>query len=361
MKRNYGIDFLRMVLMLMVVVLHILGHGGVIRATGDMTLKYGTAWLLESFAYCAVNSYALISGYVYISSKYRVSSFVQIWLQALVYSLGIAVCMWILKPESFSPERLIFFLFPVSNHGYWYLSAYAGLFVLIPFLNAAIHAIPKETIKIYMGALFFVFTVLTTVFGHDPFSFDDGYGTFWLAYMYAVGACMRKYGWWDTLRTRKALLIYLGSVLVSWGVKMGSERIAMWLQKEPPTAFNLISYTSPTMVLAAVALFLMFKNIVVAPVAARFIAEFSPAAFGVYLIHEHDSISRYFVIDKFGFLAEYSTPVMVMAVLVLAAAVFAVCLLIDWVRVKVFRRLRVKERLETLESKIAGRIGKKSI
>ena len=33
MKRNYGIDLLRMVLMLMVVILHIFGHGGALGAT----------------------------------------------------------------------------------------------------------------------------------------------------------------------------------------------------------------------------------------------------------------------------------------------------------------------------------------
>ena len=68
MKRNYGIDLLRMILMLMVVILHVLGHGGVLDATTPLSAKYCVSWLIESFAYCAVNCYALISGYVYFNA-----------------------------------------------------------------------------------------------------------------------------------------------------------------------------------------------------------------------------------------------------------------------------------------------------
>ena len=62
MKRNYGIDLLRLVLMFMVVVLHVLGHGGVLSAAQPMSGQYITAWLMESLAIGAVNSYAIITG-----------------------------------------------------------------------------------------------------------------------------------------------------------------------------------------------------------------------------------------------------------------------------------------------------------
>ena len=351
MKRNCGIDFLRMILMLMVVILHILGHGGVIGATNQLSVKYGVSWLIEGLAACAVNCYALISGYVYFSSRYKFSSLLQICLQALLYSLGIAICVWILKPEYFSVGSLINYLFPVSKSAYWYLSTYVGLFVLIPFLNAGINALSKEQTKTYLYLMFFVFSILPTIARQDTFFVNSGYSTFWLAYLYVIGACIRKYGWGDTLKPSKAFLIYICSVLISWGIKIVYESITGCLLGEPMTGADFISYTSPTMVIAAVALFLTFKNVTISPKLTGFISEFSPAAFGVYLIHEHECIRGHFISNKFVFLTEFSTPIMVVGIFSCALFIFAGCLFVDWIRHKIFARMRVNERLNKLENK----------
>ncbi|MDE6723424.1 MAG: hypothetical protein K2J55_04430, partial [Eubacterium sp.] len=63
-KRNYGIDLLRIVCMIMVPVLHVLGHGGLLEGAEILSVKYEFVWFLEAAAFCAVNCYALISGYV---------------------------------------------------------------------------------------------------------------------------------------------------------------------------------------------------------------------------------------------------------------------------------------------------------
>lgn len=351
MKRNHGIDLLRMVLMLMVVMLHVLGKGGVLGATSQLSTKYGVSWLMETFAYCAVNCYALMSGYVYIHSKYRLSSLVQIYLQALLYCVAIAACVWVLHPERFSWDSLAYFLSPVSTGQYWYLSGYVGLFILIPFLNAAISSISQKQAKLCLGLAFFVFTVVPTLACYDAFSLGAGYGTFWLILMYLVGACIKKYGWWENAKPYKALFVYIICVLFSWGFKIGYESITAKLQVTPEKWYSFISYTSPTMVIAAVALFLAFKNARISPKLTKLISEFSPAAFGVYLIHEHEFIVARFISGKFAFLAQHSAPVMAMGVFASALAIFAVCLLIDWMRHKVFQWIHIKQFLEKLEEK----------
>lgn len=65
-EKNYGIDALRMLAMFMVVILHILIQGGVLNASGRFLSQYEAGWLLESVAFCAVDVYALISGYVWV-------------------------------------------------------------------------------------------------------------------------------------------------------------------------------------------------------------------------------------------------------------------------------------------------------
>ena len=63
-KPYLGRDRLRMAAMFMVAVLHVLGAGGVLNSATPLSPDYVTAWLLETAAFCAVNCYALLSGYV---------------------------------------------------------------------------------------------------------------------------------------------------------------------------------------------------------------------------------------------------------------------------------------------------------
>ena len=51
-KRNYGIDLLRIVAMFMIIALHALGLGGVVRYAEQFSLNYEAAWLLEVFIFC---------------------------------------------------------------------------------------------------------------------------------------------------------------------------------------------------------------------------------------------------------------------------------------------------------------------
>ena len=125
----------------------------------------------------------------------------------------------------------------------------------------------------------------------------------------------------------------------------------MKLLGKPSAVFYFIAYTSPTIVIAAVALFLTFKNTALSPKVSKAVSMLSPAAFGVYLIHDHRGIREGFIAGRFAFLAEWPIPLMASGVILFALAIFVGCLLIDWGRCQVFRRIRVKERLEKLEDK----------
>ena len=276
MKRNYGIDLLRMVLMFMVVILHTLGHGGIIEATEPLSSQYITAWLIRAFAFCAVNCYAIITGYVYYNSRYKVSSILLIYLQGLLYSVGIAACVWIIKPEYFSLGSLIIRCLPISSNGYWYLSAYVGLFVIIALLNLGIRGLTERQVKMFLIASFIFFTVLPALLGVDPFGVNNGYSTFWLAYLYVVGACIKKYNWGEKFSGFKAMLIYVGAILITWGWKMGWEGITTRFSIDIGSFIKLLSYISPTMLIASIALFFAFKNIKISPKAGTVISIFSP-------------------------------------------------------------------------------------
>ena len=113
-SRNYGIDLLRIVSMLMVVILHVLGQGGVLKTSAPLSVGYEIAWFLEIMCYCAVNCYALISGYVGVGSKFKYSNIVNIWLQVIWYSVGIAFVAALVSPKIYLGDVFEGFL-PVSK------------------------------------------------------------------------------------------------------------------------------------------------------------------------------------------------------------------------------------------------------
>ena len=99
MKRNYGIDLLRLVLMYMVVLVHILGTGGVVWTAPPFSGQYWAAWSLDALCYCSVNSFALITGYVHYGTKYKVSSILSLTAQAFFYSASITLLCALFEPD----------------------------------------------------------------------------------------------------------------------------------------------------------------------------------------------------------------------------------------------------------------------
>ena len=90
-NRNYGVDLLRVVSMIMVIILHILGQGGVLRQLTDLSVKYSIVWFLEICAYCSVNCYALISGFTGYGRKFKPSGIVSLWFRVVFYTVVITV------------------------------------------------------------------------------------------------------------------------------------------------------------------------------------------------------------------------------------------------------------------------------
>ena len=85
-ERNYGIDLLRLVLMYMVCMLHTLGQGGILGVCQAGTVEYKAFWFLEILSYCAVDGFAIISGYMAVDRPRKYEKLVDMWFQAFFYS-----------------------------------------------------------------------------------------------------------------------------------------------------------------------------------------------------------------------------------------------------------------------------------
>lgn len=353
-ERNLGIDLLRMVSMLLVVILHVLGQGGVLSATGksDPGTNYRIAWFLEIAAYCAVNCYGLISGYVGVRSKFKYTNIIMLWLQVFFYTGIITLLFSIFHPAYFEvgeeATELIWKAFlPAVKNQYWYFTAYFAMFFFIPFYNHAINNMPKKQIRAVVIAGIVLFSVLPLLFRagilgkavSNVFYISGGYNMMWLSVLYVTGAYISKYHPFEKIPTYVFFLVYLAAAVGAWFCKF-------YLQGGGVT----VHYTSPFMLVEGVALLEGFSRLKLKPVGPviRFL---SPAAFGVYLVHVHPLIWEEYMKHRYVEFATFGTAKMIFAIFAAVLGIYLFCSAIDLCRHYLFQLLHIRKGLTYLENK----------
>lgn len=347
-ERNWGIDLLRLLSMGMVMLLHILGHGGIHTTAVRFSAQYEISRFLETAAICAVNVYALISGYVGVHARHRFSGLISLWLQVVTYSVGLTALIGWLLPGTVTAETLKHAFFPVTYQQYWYFTAYFAVFFFTPFLNHLLNTLPRRKLQLLLLSLVFLFSLLPTLGNRDIFRTGNGFSALWLAALYLIGGYCRQFEVFRNRSAYKALGVYLACVLIAWGSRWILE--SRWLFEDHDLPGNyLVRYTSPTILLCAVALLALFAGLRVPEGLVRIVRVLAPLSFGVYLIHEQPLIRTHVIIDRFKDYASYSPPLMVGAILGTVCGLFLLCCAIEWLRARLFRLLHLPTLCEKAE------------
>lgn len=333
-KRNYGIDALRLISMLGVVALHVLGRGGVLaNAAGK---KYTVCWFLECLAFCAVNCYGIISGYVCYSEekkKFHYRKYIMMWLQVWFYCVTITGITYIVKPEYIENISLIRVFFPVASNFYWYFTAYTGVFFVMPWLNMFIKERSSKEMNCFIAIIFLVFSCYASVSAllGDPFKLSEGYSFIWLVFLYFIGAWIKKCNIIERVKSGYAYILIFINVCITWYITIYNSNMR-------PV---LISYVSPLMVANAVFLVCTCAKWENGKLWKKIISFFTPAVFGVYLIHVH-AIIWGMMENRFAWIAELSFGKILVALVICISGIFVGGLLIEKIRIELFKWLRVQ-------------------
>ncbi len=350
-NRNYGIDILRILAMFMVVVLHVLGAGGILEDTENMGVMHNAVWLLETAAFCAVDCYALISGYVLSKSRYKYSNIIVLWLQVFVTTVFCYSVFFILGVNEITSTNIKNMLFPVMTGRYWYFTAYFLMYFMIPVLNTAIDKLPRKQFRnMLITILLLVF--LSLLFRVDTFHLINGYCCFWLAYLYLLGGYIRKYDPFSKVTWSEGLLLYFSGVMLAFISKSGIEWLTFKIFGEVRYEEMFIQYTSPFIIAAAIGLFITFSKLKVRK-GVGIVKFFAPLSFGVYLIHTCCWMGSKFW--NFRVFTSHGMPIMLLEVFAISLGVYMLCSVIDFVRYKIFQVFKVKEKVICLEKKLLDR------
>ena len=345
-SRNLGIDILRIVSMIGVVFLHILGHGGLLDSQLSPA-KFSMVWFLELLAYPAVNCFILISGYVGYKGERifpKIKNMLYLMFTVVFYSVLLFFIFKIFMPDAFGLKELAKSFMPTILNRYWFFSAYFGLFLLSPLLNLLVYKSNFKHIFVFL-TVFSLFIIISTV--NDTFLLLEGYSVIWFAFMYLIGAAFKRYNINKLFSKKWWLIIAVTAFAVTYLSKITLHFIDIPFLKSKSDI--LVTYISPTLVIMALGIFNWFSKIKCSPSLTPIISFFSSSAFSVYLIHDNIYVREYLISKIHNVIGGFNFVLLTLSIICIVGVIFFVCILIDKIRIVIFKVIQIDKLLEQIE------------
>ncbi len=291
-KRMANLELLRCVAMMMVVVLHYLGKGGLLAdLTGEsLNAPELAAWLLEAFCIVAVNVYMFLSGYFLSGSSFRLSRLIQLWMQVWLYSvaLGLAGALsGVMRGTELDLHYLLTLIFPILMGHYWFMTAYLFLYLMLPLAGMAVERMTKRQLQVTLGLLLLAFCVIKSVLPLRLEMDGQGYDCLWYLCVFLTAAYVRKFGISVLDRKWTGAILYVGGCLGVFAGTLALRQVYLRTGSLERMLTMFLEYNHVLPFLAAVGLFGIFRKVQVKGKAAAAINRIAPYTLGVYLLHEN--------------------------------------------------------------------------
>lgn len=213
--RNASVEYLRVLFMLCIVVLHSIGYreggAGLLPMCGGSIvtcIRYG----IQGLCHIGVSGFIFISGYYGI--KFKWYKLWNIWTQALFYSVILAaLSIWIWDAQW---VRMIMYFFMPISRSEWFLMDYVVVVLLAPFIQAGIYMMSR---KQFLGIIIFLSVML--YIGRFA-SFDRGTSFLLMLDVYLIGRYLRTYPvyFWEDHASGVMIVALAGLFLLPFGCAM---------------------------------------------------------------------------------------------------------------------------------------------
>lgn len=349
-RRNYGIDLLKIISMINIINLHINKKSGLLKVKPGNP-KYKQVYRLQAFSLWPVNVFGLVSGIISFR-KYKFSNLIYIWFEYFFYSIFFSIYLY--KRSLLDLRNLILSFFPIGIKRLWYFNAYFFMYLLLPFITNSINSLNKD---LYTKLVFFFFSIYS--FYHivmdynirnTDFDFiNKGYSSNWLTILYISGGYIGRF-YLDKPFCSKitCLLTFLFASLIS------SEFIFYSLKKNNFPDKIFLQYFSPTIIIQALSLIFFFLNIKLRKrLLIKLILFLNPLNFNVTLIHMRIFSSKTsFILKFFKYIESLNPNYLFFKIYLLSAIIYLVCAIIDYFRYLLFKILHIRSLSIYIENKI---------
>lgn len=357
-NRHAGIELLRILSMLFVVLLHFLLNGKYLYSENFFILN--ESWIVYVFSLVAVNCYVLITGYFMCDKSFKLSRINLTYLQVWFYSVILLMVTVLLGITELTRSRLVNAVLPLTFKHYWFILNYLLLLLLSPFLNTAIKNMNQKKYKCVLFVLITVFSFANFILKpiNPIFDSSGGFGLVWFCILYLSSAYIRKFP--EFFRKKmKWVVLYVCFCFISFIIHLftyGKGKV--WEES------MVRDYNNPLVFFASVALFIVFLNInnINNRVIKRIILFVSPLTLAVYLIHESPFVSGWLWNTININTWCMNNGLFIVQALGTVICIFIICCVIEFIRKSIFKLLKIDYLIVKLsdftEAKIRGAITK---
>ncbi|MBR4265587.1 MAG: acyltransferase family protein [Bacteroidales bacterium] len=327
-KRDSNLELFRILTMLLIVAHHYVVNSGLTAPDGPIfanQLSTDSIFLLLTGAWgkIGINCFVLITGYFMCKSEITSTKFLKLVLEIMFYKIVIGLIFILSDYQPFEWKSFLKLFVPFMSVKQNFGGCFILFFLFIPFLNVLIRNLDEKK-HIYL----LILCSLTYILFGTIHRVDMNYVS-WFMVLYVISSYLRLYP--KKMMTNQSfcglmflLTMFLSalSVLVcAWlGVKIG---------KNAPFFFVTDS-NAFLAVLTGVFAFLFFKNMKLPY--NKFINAVASTTFGVLLIHANsDTMRQWLWKDTLDNVGHYGMPLYVICCVL---GVFAVCSVIDFLRIK---------------------------
>lgn len=324
--RDSNMELLRITAMLMVMIVHA-SYRALPKPTPDSIaadeLSAFLQYVAEGFSVMAVDVFVMLSGWYGI--RLRWSRLAELLFQVVFFGILCAALSYALTGEM--PHHMVKTVLLLGEGDYWFVKTYVALYLLSPVLNAFVERATRRQMETTLLALFLFQWVFGWVFEATTW-LRAGYSlpSFMALYLLAryLHVFNPRFAQWPK---RVDLAVY---VLTCSAVAVA----AFFLKKHFDVGGVLFFYNSPTTILSATAFLLFFSK---CRLRSRLVNWVAVSALAIYLTHSNSFVGQYYDMYIRQWHAAESRPVFLLYVVLLIAAVFVGSILIDKVRMAVYK------------------------
>lgn len=376
-QRKSGIELLRIICMLMIIVLHAYTYGGLNQLSNAQGGGFeATSDFIWSFFRTPVNVFMIITGYFMskdvLDFKKSYRRIPKVYATMLFYSILLTIFAFIVYShhsfsipnetadnltsadkleidtmndlsERFAVYSIIKMFFPLLSKQWYFLTNYVIILLLSPFINKVLVEIDKKQFKILLGLLFVflsIYPTISTMGGlKEIFSttkvlpIEYGKSMISFLFMFIIGAYLKRFVTDDEKLHFKYLGYFVGLCIIDFSLyyflgnvmlnKVGLYNSAVFGQ-----------FSNPFVILESVSIFLFFRGF---QFKSRVINYIAGTTIGIYAIHEHP-LMRGFIWshNELGDPNLYNNFLGIMFVIATIFEIFIICSAIDIARQGIF-------------------------
>lgn len=335
-KRNSNLELYRIIVMLLIVAHHYVVNSGLLDelARSPLAAKSLFFYLFGMWGKTGINCFVLITGYFMCRSSITLRKFLKLLLEVLFYNVVIYAAFVMAGYEDFSVTHLCGRVFPFKMVQTNFTGCFLWFYLCIPFLTVLVGNIDRRmhqllimlSLGIYCGA------GLPLPGFHLTMNYVS-----WFCVLFFIASYIRIYGFMPNVSTRRWGGYLVGSMLVSMlsvvGVVYVDSECGRYIWP-----YSLVSDSNAVLaVVTSVVAFMYFKDLRMRQ--SKWINTVAASTFGVLMIHANsDTMRQWLWRDVVGCARNYYEPYACLYAVGSVLIIFAVCVLIDYVRIHTVER-----------------------